>query len=275
MNREERRLPLFKLADQVFKGKLSFYPLLGVGYLLPFLLFLGITLLIPPIEWGWDYASAFVVGLLCLHQLLLVIPLWRSARRSSNRLARATGYIASVVAATGFLAFGFLLIPTYVLTVGGGGIAFDESGSEVFDADIIPTLSSSDLDLGSHVSGPRIHKETLGGKAVVVEFWGAYCSPCFAAMPHLVEIRTRYSDEQLVIVANQVWKASDDKVRAIFRKHVPNGEGITVINQGQLTGVDVKAVPIVFVFSQGGKLIWKGHPSDKAFEAVVAQACSA
>ncbi len=39
------------------------------------------------------------------------------------------------------------------------------------------------------------------GKAVLVEFWGTWCGPCVASMPHVQDIWTRYRDKGLVMAA--------------------------------------------------------------------------
>lgn len=50
----------------------------------------------------------------------------------------------------------------------------------------------------------------LKGKAVILDFWATNCPPCIEEIPHLIELKTRYGDD-LVLVGLHV---GDDEDRA-------------------------------------------------------------
>jgi uncharacterized protein (TIGR03435 family) len=57
----------------------------------------------------------------------------------------------------------------------------------------------------------------LSGKVVVVEFWGTYCEPCIAAIPHLNELSRAFAGKpvQFISVTNE----SETRVRKFLVRH--------------------------------------------------------
>jgi thiol-disulfide isomerase/thioredoxin len=53
---------------------------------------------------------------------------------------------------------------------------------------------------GEGFDGARLDSADWQGKVVLVDFWGTWCMPCIAAMPHLKEMRDKYADRGLVVV---------------------------------------------------------------------------
>ena len=44
-------------------------------------------------------------------------------------------------------------------------------------------VTTADVTLGAHVSGPRLEPQALVGRVVMLEFWGIHCPACIAGMP--------------------------------------------------------------------------------------------
>jgi thiol-disulfide isomerase/thioredoxin len=53
---------------------------------------------------------------------------------------------------------------------------------------------------GQGLRGEPIDTAAWSGDVILVDFWGMWCVPCIAAMPHLEEMRDRYEDRGLRIV---------------------------------------------------------------------------
>ena len=49
----------------------------------------------------------------------------------------------------------------------------------------------------------------LKGKVVIVDFWGTWCPPCMASLPHNVEMYNKYKDKGLVIIGVSTPKGSE------------------------------------------------------------------
>lgn len=49
--------------------------------------------------------------------------------------------------------------------------------------------------------GIDVSWEALRGKVVVLEFWGTWCGPCVAAIPHLNELAEKFEDEDVVFLS--------------------------------------------------------------------------
>ncbi len=131
------------------------------------------------------------------------------------------------------------------------------AGPSLWAAPSGPTLEGANW--GKYVTGAKLKKSDLKGKAMVFEYWGDRCAPCLASIKHLCELQKKHGREKLVIVANQVWTQNIAAAKAAWESRATNGL-VTVINHGGLKGISVRGVPSAFVFSASGKFVWKGHP---------------
>ena len=56
------------------------------------------------------------------------------------------------------------------------------------------------FEVPSADGGNPLTPESFGGDVLLVDFWAAWCRPCMAQMPHLVELYTAYNDKGLEIL---------------------------------------------------------------------------
>ena len=75
--------------------------------------------------------------------------------------------------------------------------------------------SASDLKLSlMDENKTPVSFSELEGKAVIIDFWATWCSPCIAAMPHLNELQNEF-EEKLKIIA--VSHESEKRVKRFIR----------------------------------------------------------
>ena len=68
------------------------------------------------------------------------------------------------------------------------------------------------------VQGPsEVNWKTLTGKVVVLDFWGTWCPPCVADIPHLNEMVSRYKGKAVQFIA--VGHENPRKVAWFLKKH--------------------------------------------------------
>jgi thiol-disulfide isomerase/thioredoxin/protocatechuate 3,4-dioxygenase beta subunit len=130
-----------------------------------------------------------------------------------------------------------------------------------------------DVELTSLVSGKPISLSSLRGKIVFLEFWATWCGPCQQPMATLVAL----GDEQ-----RDAWKdrvalvpISIDSDQARLKSHVEQ-RGWTGLEHFRAAGskrADFEApaarafvvfgVPEAMLIGRDGRILWRGHPSDK------------
>ena len=104
-------------------------------------------------------------------------------------------------------------------------------------------------------SGKAIKLDDLRGHVVLIDFWATWCGPCVSAMPHLIELHHKFSDQGLVIVAHT--DESSEDIEGFIKKHglpfaVSVGSDI-----GNSFGVN--GIPHAFLLDHKGMVLWDGH----------------
>ncbi|MEO0477791.1 MAG: TlpA disulfide reductase family protein, partial [Planctomycetota bacterium] len=115
------------------------------------------------------------------------------------------------------------------------------------------------FNIGSHVTGPNFSGKQIKGKVVVIKYWGITCGPCLQAIPHTSELAKKYGHDKLVVIANQVWSASDNRTAETWKGRAKN-DMVMVVNKGSLDGFSPRGVPRALIFDHTGKSVWEGHP---------------
>ncbi|MFM9060019.1 MAG: peroxiredoxin family protein [Planctomycetaceae bacterium] len=132
-------------------------------------------------------------------------------------------------------------------------------------------ITTADIELGPHVSGPEIAAADLAGRVVVLEFWGIHCPPCIASMPHLESAHKQLGPQGLLVIGAH---AQGGKV-ADVRKTVAELD-VTfpiVANATVSNGMDFRGIPHCMVFDHTGACVYRGSPTEA--DEIVAKAVQA
>ncbi len=107
------------------------------------------------------------------------------------------------------------------------------------------------------LDGAQLTQDEVKDKVVIVDFWGTWCPPCRAAVPHLVRLYEKYHDQGLLIVGLNYERVSDDravqKIRAFAAQEgidYPLAIGTAAI-KAQVP--DFRGFPTMLFFRRGMK----------------------
>jgi cytochrome c biogenesis protein CcmG, thiol:disulfide interchange protein DsbE len=135
---------------------------------------------------------------------------------------------------------GLLCILTLVPLWAGSAVAANQSGLPAIDF-TLPT------DTGS------IRLADLRGKVVYVDFWASWCVPCRASFPWMNDMKAKYGDKGLVIVAINL-----DKERDLAKKFLAKLPAQFTIAYDPDWGVagqyKVSGVPSSYLIDRSGKM---------------------
>src|SRR5271170_7869810 len=118
-------------------------------------------------------------------------------------------------------------------------------------ATLAPDFTLESLD------GKSVRLSDLRGKAVLLNFWATWCTPCKIEMPWFVELQRQYGAQGLQIVGVAMDDASKEEI-AKFAKDMGVNYPILIGKEsvGDLYG-GVPALPETFVIGRDGKLVDK------------------
>ncbi len=108
----------------------------------------------------------------------------------------------------------------------------------------------------------------LKGQPVLLEFWGTWCGPCVAAMPHVQDLWTRYREQGLRVVA--ISYETPEVMRPFLEQHgytMPVGSDP---RKSCIEAFGVTSWPTTFVIDRQGVILFRGNPAGS--EAFVQQA---
>jgi len=92
------------------------------------------------------------------------------------------------------------------------------------------------------------------GKVVILHFWGTNCPPCVAEMPHLDHFQTRFSEEDVEVVAI----ANDSIPGRVTRFFKDMGiHSLKPYVGSQSKQFKIQAIPTTFIINRKGEVVAK------------------
>jgi thiol-disulfide isomerase/thioredoxin len=149
--------------------------------------------------------------------------------------------------------------------------AMAQRGQKLKVGDPAPGLSISEWVKGEETS-------IKPGTTYIVEFWATWCPPCRKSIPHLTELKSQYTDEELRIIG--VTTEESDLVNAFVKKQ-GRRMGYTVVidkksgtDRAWMKAAGQSGIPTAFVVGPEGKVQYIGNPLSSEFDEVVEQVMS-
>ena len=90
----------------------------------------------------------------------------------------------------------------------------------------------------SDMNGKTISLSDFKGKYVLLDFWGSWCVPCRAAVPHLKDLYAKYHNSGLEVIAISVEDKKDNWLQAIKKDGTGQWHNIMEPNDNDNPGVD-------------------------------------
>ncbi|MCK5440815.1 MAG: AhpC/TSA family protein [Maribacter sp.] len=125
---------------------------------------------------------------------------------------------------------------------------------------------------GPSPSGDTVALNDVLGKATLIDFWAAWCRPCRAENPNIVNVYEKYHDKGLNIIGVSLDKTADAWKKAIADDdltwhHISN---IAYFNDAIAKLYNVNAIPAAFLLDENGVIVAK-NLRGPALEAKVAE----
>jgi peroxiredoxin len=155
------------------------------------------------------------------------------------------------------LVFATLLVAILAMLAAGKYLTRARKHGTVTLVGDVRGVPAPDFELAS-LDGKKVRLSDFRGKAVVLNFWATWCSPCKVEMPWFVDLQKKYGNDGLVILGVAMDDSEAPKI-AEFTSELG-------VNYPVLLGTDevseqygnVQFLPTTFYIDREGKIIGKG-----------------
>ncbi len=153
-------------------------------------------------------------------------------------------FVALVVAILGMLAVGKYLDRTRLRPT--SKLAGDVRGMPA------PNFELATLD------GKVVKLSDYRGKAVLLNFWATWCSPCKVEMPWFVDLQNKYGNDGLVILGVAMDDSDTPAIAKFANKMGVNYPVLLGTNEVSEEYGNVEFLPTSFYIDREGKIVGKG-----------------
>lgn len=130
------------------------------------------------------------------------------------------------------------------------------------NGDIAPNI------VGTTAQNQAFDLKNLRGKIVLLDFWGSWCAPCLAQMPHLIDLYTNYANKPYTnakgfdivgigIEENEArWKSTINRLALPWQHQLMDTTTSLRFFDGQFSKrYGVKQVPTTFLLNEDGYIM--------------------
>ena len=126
------------------------------------------------------------------------------------------------------------------------------SGQVIYDKTESPDLDVANWDW----INPENGRKNLTGKHLVLEFWASWCKSCLAAVPHLNELNTEFSEDIAFVSVNSY--DTQSLAEKVIKKHKMNSYVVMDQDKYLKNLFEVQLIPVTILVDKNGVLRWKG-----------------
>jgi len=118
-------------------------------------------------------------------------------------------------------------------------------------------LAAPNFELAT-LDGRRVKLSDYRGKAVLLNFWATWCSPCKVEMPWFVELQKKYGNDGLVILGIAMDDSDAPKIAQFASEMGVNYPVLLGTDQVSEQYGNVEFLPTSFYIDRDGKIVGKG-----------------
>jgi len=108
------------------------------------------------------------------------------------------------------------------------------------------------------LDGSKVKLSDYRGKAVVLNFWATWCSPCKVEMPWFVELQKQYAKDGLVVLGVAMDDSSPEKIAKFASEMGVNYPVLLGTDQVSDDYGNVQYLPTTFYIGRDGTIVDKG-----------------
>lgn len=116
--------------------------------------------------------------------------------------------------------------------------------------------------VNTDINGKEFNMEQYKGEYILIDFWGTWCNPCIALLPHIAELHTKYPKLKIISVATDETKESAVKIPDFVKKHQMNWVNICDFGltywKKPYANYKVSSFPTTILINPEGKIIHRG-----------------
>ncbi|HYO07694.1 MAG TPA: TlpA disulfide reductase family protein [Tepidisphaeraceae bacterium] len=125
------------------------------------------------------------------------------------------------------------------------------------------------LQVDQWTNGDAVTLEALRGKVVLLDFWGTWCAPCLAAVPHVNQLQAKHRDRGFVAIGVCDPEGADTMAKTVKEK---NFQYLVARDPQSKTAeaYKIEAMPTYHLIDRAGNLRVLNAKQEKLDEAIAA-----
>jgi thiol-disulfide isomerase/thioredoxin len=133
------------------------------------------------------------------------------------------------------------------------------AGAESTTPDAQPTTSFR----GTGLDGSEFDSSELGGRIVLLDFWGVWCPPCIRAFPKLSRLQDDYGDRGFQVLGLAVLSGTPEAVAGFLEEHQVTYP-IVLIETEVADSYGVLSYPTYLLLGRDGEILerYESVPAD-------------
>lgn len=115
------------------------------------------------------------------------------------------------------------------------------------------------------LDGKKIENTKIKAPVVIYNFWASWCNPCLEEMPSLVEMKKKFKDSEVQVLAFNTDEDEQLKnIQKVIRKLNLKNELIIIPDKGTKIADSLKfsAIPVTIIFNRGKVVHFSNGPMD-------------